>query len=84
MQVTTIQGVIENGQVRLTEAIEIPDKTTVYVLVPAIEPVRTARIRSPRVVGGEKLENLERETIELADDEQWRDQIKRKIDGRLR
>lgn len=69
MQVTTIQGVVENGQIKLSEAIEIPDETIVYVVVPTVQPRRVARVMSPRAVRPEKLENLEREVIELADDE---------------
>ena len=37
MQVTTFQGEIENGQVRLTTDIRLPDKTKVYVVVPEFE-----------------------------------------------
>jgi hypothetical protein len=32
MQVTTFKAEIENGQVRLTTDIRLPDKTKVYVL----------------------------------------------------
>ena len=37
MQVTTFQGEIENGQVRLITEIRLPDKTKVYVVVPEFE-----------------------------------------------
>lgn len=37
MQVITFQGEIENGQVRLTTDISLPDKTKVYVVVPEFE-----------------------------------------------
>ena len=37
MQVTTFQGEIENGQVRLTTEVRLPDKTKVYVVVPEFE-----------------------------------------------
>ena len=37
MQVTTFQGEIENGQVRLTTDIRLPDRTKVYVVVPEFE-----------------------------------------------
>jgi len=38
MQVTTFQGVIENGQIRFDADVEIPEKTKVYVVVPGLEP----------------------------------------------
>lgn len=37
MQVTTFQDEIENGQVRLTSDVRLPDKTKVYVVVPGFE-----------------------------------------------
>ncbi len=39
MQITTFQGEIENGQVRLTTDIRLPDKTKVYVVVPEFEQI---------------------------------------------
>lgn len=43
MQVTTFQGEIENGQVRLTTDIRLPDKTKVYVVVPEFEQIANGR-----------------------------------------
>jgi hypothetical protein len=37
MQVTTFEGVIENGQVRLETDVRLPEKTKVYVVVPEYE-----------------------------------------------
>jgi len=43
MQVTTFQGEIENGQVRLTTDIRLPDKTKVYVVVPEFEQIANGK-----------------------------------------
>lgn len=48
MQITTIEGVVKNGQIQLTEDIKLPELTTVYVVVPNLEK-KTARIMSPRL-----------------------------------
>ena len=37
MSVTTIEGVIENGQVRLPEGVMLPERKIVYVVVPGID-----------------------------------------------
>lgn len=37
MPVTTFQGTIENGQVRLPANANLPEKATVYVVVPDLE-----------------------------------------------
>ena len=68
MQVTTIEGIVENGQIRLTENVKLPESAKVYVVVPNLEK-RTAKIMSPRLVDKEKLKDFEREIIEIEDDE---------------
>ncbi len=37
MPVTTFQGTVENGQVRLPANVSLPEKTKVYVVVPDLE-----------------------------------------------
>ncbi len=37
MPVATFQGTIENGQVRLPANVNLPEKATVYVVVPGLE-----------------------------------------------
>jgi len=34
MSVETYQGVIENGQIKLSVSVKLPEKATVYVIVP--------------------------------------------------
>lgn len=38
MSVTTYQGTVENGQVRLAGDVRLPENATVYVVVPDDEP----------------------------------------------
>ncbi len=68
MQVTTIQGIVKNGPIHLSEDVDLPEAATVYVLVPNLEK-RTAKIMSPRLVDKERLKDFEREIIEIEDDE---------------
>ena len=37
MSVATFQGVVENGQVRLASDVRLPERATVYVVVPDTE-----------------------------------------------
>ncbi len=48
MQVTTIEGIVKNGQIHLTEEIKLPEMAKVYVVVPDLER-KTAKIMSPRL-----------------------------------
>jgi hypothetical protein len=43
MAVTTYQGTVENGQVRLADNIHLPEKTKVYVVVPDVETPTNGR-----------------------------------------
>ncbi len=38
MPVTTFQGTVENGQVRLAGDVHLPEKARVYIVVPDFEP----------------------------------------------
>lgn len=68
MQVTTIEGIVKNGQIQLSEDVKLPELATVYVVVPNLEK-RRARIMSPRLVDKERLQDFKRQIIELEDDE---------------
>lgn len=37
MQITTFQGVVENGQIQLAADVHLPEKAKVYVVVPNFE-----------------------------------------------
>lgn len=69
MQVTTIEGIVKNGQIHLSEELALPDSTKVYVIVPDFQR-QTARIMSPRLVDKEKMKDFEREIIEIEEDDE--------------
>lgn len=48
MQVTTIEGVVKDGQILLSEDVKLPEAATVYVVVPNLQK-RPAKIMSPRL-----------------------------------
>jgi hypothetical protein len=50
MTITTYEGVIEKGKIRLKTRVHLPDNTKVYVLVPETKAKKTARVTSPRLV----------------------------------
>jgi hypothetical protein len=68
MAVMTIEGVVENGQVRLPPGVSLPEKVTVYVVVPgviAIETPRTAHIHSPRLAHPEQAKDFVKTVVEM-------------------
>jgi hypothetical protein len=49
MQITAIQGIVENGQIRLSENVRLPEKATVYVIFPELQNPAAKRISGPRL-----------------------------------
>jgi hypothetical protein len=64
MSVTTIEGVVENGQIRLPASVRLPEKTKVYVVIPDIKVPSVAYIGSPRLVHPEQAADFQKEVVE--------------------
>ena len=59
MSMTTYEGIVENGKVRLKSGIHLPDKTKVYVVVPDAQ--KPAQIKTPRLVHPEQISDFKME-----------------------
>jgi hypothetical protein len=68
MGVTTIEGVVENGQIRLPAAVRLPERTKVYVIIPDVEVQGVAYIGSPRLVHPEQAADFAKEVFEEPSD----------------
>ena len=64
MSVTTLEGVVENGRIRLVEPARLPERATVYVVIPGEERRRRAYARSPRLVHREQAGDFEKQVFE--------------------
>lgn len=64
MKIATFQGFIENGQVRLVDDVRLPEKATVFVVVPGAEISAAIGVRSPRLAHPEQAGDFEKEIIE--------------------
>jgi hypothetical protein len=54
MKVIAYEATVENGQVKLPEAVHLPDRSRVYVLVPGVEEFRVFHAGSPRLAQPER------------------------------
>jgi hypothetical protein len=62
MAVTTLEGIVENGQVRLLDPTALPERAKVYVVVPDPEmPQR--RISSPQLADPAKAADFEKDVF---------------------
>lgn len=52
MTLTTYEGIVEKGKIRLKSGVHLPENTKVYVIVPELEEAKnkTPRVLTPRLV----------------------------------
>jgi hypothetical protein len=63
MRVTTLEGIIENGQIRVSANIRLPEGARVYIVIPDVEMQQIVYIGSPRLVHPEQVEDFKKEVI---------------------
>jgi len=64
----TFEGIVENGQVRLTDPIRLTEGAHVLVIVAQTEREKLARIYSPRLLNRSELRDFEMEELEQNDE----------------
>ena len=64
MSVSTIEGIVESGQIRLLGNVKLPESAKVYVVVPDLAIASTARIPSPRLVHPEQAREFVKQAFE--------------------
>ena len=66
--VRTFEGTVENGQIRLRDNVTLPEKATVYVVVPEMHPEQPARIWSPRLAHPAEAKDFTKVVLEAEGD----------------
>jgi hypothetical protein len=64
MTIITLEGVVEQGQIRLKSHFHLPEQTKVYVVVPSIQIERYARIISPRLANPQEAADFKMDMAE--------------------
>ncbi|MCX6038636.1 MAG: hypothetical protein NTW99_12245 [Chloroflexi bacterium] len=64
MTITTYEGVVEKGQIRIKDSVHLPDNTKVYVVVPETKAKKSARVMSPRLVHHKQVADFRMEVSE--------------------
>ena len=70
MAVSTFEGIVENGHIRLRDNVTLPDHTRVYVVIPAFGALPEAHIHSPRLAHTEQAVEFAKQVVELSNDAQ--------------
>ncbi|WKZ46644.1 MAG: hypothetical protein QY306_12575 [Anaerolineales bacterium] len=50
MALTTYEGVVEKGKIRLKTGVRLPEKAKVYVIVPEAQAKKSVRVQTPRLL----------------------------------
>jgi hypothetical protein len=60
MTLTTYEGIVEKGRIRLKTGIRLPENAKVYVIVPdlQVEKKKTARVRTPRLANRKQADDF--------------------------
>ena len=54
MKTITFEATVENGQIKLPAAVNLPEHTKVLVVVPGLDTAPASRINSPRLAHPEQ------------------------------
>ena len=68
MGILTVEGIVENGQIRLNDNVTLPEHTRVYVIIPSAEIAPGAHVYSPRLVHPEQAADFSKQIIEVPAD----------------
>ena len=68
MAILTVEGVVENGQIRLHGNVVLPEHTKVYVVIPDVENAAPAHVYSPRLVHAEQAPDFAKQVIKVPAD----------------
>jgi hypothetical protein len=61
---STYEATVENGRIRLPEAVRLPEHTRVFVVVPGMEEVTRFHGGSPRLAHPEQAADFAKEVVE--------------------
>ena len=68
MPISTFEGIVENGQIRLRDEVKLPEHAKVYVVIPELESHPPSHIRSPRLVHREQAEEFRMQVTKAPSD----------------
>ena len=63
MGISTFEGIVQNGVIRLRENVTLPENAKVYVVIPDLEPAPRAHVYSPRLVHPEQAADFAKEVV---------------------
>jgi hypothetical protein len=68
MKVTTYEATVENGQIKLSESVRLPERARIYVVVPGDEDSTAFHVGSPRLARPADAVDFAKEVVEESPD----------------
>ena len=68
MSISTFEGIVVKGAIRLRGNVALPEKAKVYVIIPDFEPGPRAHVHSPRLARPEQAGDFAKEVLEVPAD----------------
>ncbi|HEX8844224.1 MAG TPA: hypothetical protein VF791_06255 [Pyrinomonadaceae bacterium] len=68
MGVLTIEGIVDNGQIKLNSDVRLPEHIKVYVIVPDMKIEQTVRLFSPRLKNPVQADDFKMEIVKESSD----------------
>jgi hypothetical protein len=68
VNLSAIEGIVENGQIRLLGDAVLPENSKVFVIVPSAEAAPPARVFSPRLANPEQASDFVKQVVEVSTD----------------
>jgi hypothetical protein len=68
MRVVTYEATVENGQIKLSEDVRLPEHATVYVVVTGVEEGSRFHVGSPHLAQPERAADFAMEVVEESPD----------------
>jgi hypothetical protein len=64
----TIEGIVENGQIRLLKNVRLPENTRVYLVIAEGEASHPAHVYNPRLARPEQAADFVKQVFEVSTD----------------
>jgi hypothetical protein len=64
MSVTTVEGTVENGEIKLPPNVHLPDNAKVYIVIPGMVVTPTIRAGRPRLAHAGDAADFQKQVIQ--------------------
>jgi len=68
VMISTFEGLVEDGKIRLRDKVTLPEHTKVYIVVPGLEAAPKAHVYTPRLVHPEQADDFTKQVIPVSTD----------------